>query len=383
VKILKCDILYPFNYLDAKQLESKQEIASMHLEQYMTWLHSLRMGFYNLFSRELAYSGDIVFELFYQDNIQFNKIVKAYNLKFTFFTLFTPKGFKWWRDIAIADLKSAILNNASRVELIKRIQLRIFIDKFSPDIIFLREPCQIDNNFWLPYKGKIKIITMIGCNISHPINWRLHISDLIFTITKEFNDFFILNGIKSHLIEYGFDCNLIKELEIGFKKYDVTFVGLLGTTDQLKKTQFLEFISSQCDFKWWGPKGDLINEFPGLLRTWQGIVAGKEMYQVYANSRIVLNDYVHSNGDNAVNLRFKEVMGSGSFLLTRHASNLFDLENLNIFKTFSDKEDCIHKIRYYLTNDDEREVCAFNGQQYVFENHNYSQIIHEIREKFK
>jgi spore maturation protein CgeB len=76
-------------------------------------------------------------------------------------------------------------------------------------------------------------------------------------------------------------------------------------------------------------------------------------------------------------------MGSGSFLLTRHASNLFELENLNIFKTFSDKEDCIHKIRYYLTNDDEREVCAFNGQQYVFENHNYSQIIHEIREKFK
>ena len=67
---------------------------------------------------------------------------------------------------------------------------------------------------------------------------------------------------------------------------NVTFVGLLGTTDQLKKTQFLEFISSKCDFKWWGPKGDLINEFPCLLKTWQGIVAGKEMCQIYAHSKI-------------------------------------------------------------------------------------------------
>lgn len=382
MKIIKCDILYPFNYLEAKQLESKQQIASMHLDQYMTWLHSLRMGFYNLFSRELSSIGDIVFELFYQDNIQFNKIVKAYNLKFAFFTLFTPKGFKWWRDITIAALKSAILNNGSRFELVKRIQLRIFIDKFSPDIIFLREPCQIDNNFWQPYKGNIKIITMIGCNILHPINWRLHNSDLLFTITREFNQFFKLNGVNSHLIEYGFDPKLCNELEMGVKKYDVTFVGLLGTTDQLKKTQFLESISCQCDFKWWGPKGDLINEFSGLLRAWQGIVAGKEMYQVYAHSKIVLNDYVHSNGDNAVNLRFKEVMGSGSFLLTRHALNLFELENLNIFKTFSGIEDCIHKIRHYLANDVEREVCALNGQKYVFENHNYSHIIQEIREKF-
>jgi len=382
VKILKCDILYPFNYLEAKQLESKQYIASMHLEQYMNWLHGLRMGFYNLFSRELGSIGDDVFELFYQDNIQFNKIVKTYNLKFAFFTLFTPKGFKWWRDITIADLKSTILNNGSRIKLKKRIQLRIFIDQFSPDIIFLREPCQIDNNFWLPYKGKIKIISMIGCNISHPINWRLHNSDLLFTITREFNDFFILNGVNSYLIEYGFDSNLIKELEIGVKKYDVTFVGLLGTTDQLKKTQFLEFISSKCDFKWWGPKGDLINEFPCLLKTWQGIVAGKEMYQVYAHSKIVLNDYVHSNGDNAVNLRFKEVMGSGSMLLTRIASNLIQYENLNIFKTFSGSDDCIEKITYYLSNEYEREVCALNGQQYVLKNHNYSKIIHEIRDKF-
>lgn len=382
MRILKCDILYPFDYLVSKQVEFKNEIDSMDLPEYMSWLDGLRMGFYNLFSRELSVTGDNVFELYYQDDIQFNKIVQTYGLKFNFLNLFTPNGFKWWRDTSIADIKFALLSKHKRIELTKKIQFRIFIEKISPDIIFLREPCQIDNNFWLPYKGHIKIATMIGCNISHPINWRLHNSDLVFTITKEFHEFFKLNGIKSHLFEYGFDSELLKDLEIGVKKYDVTFIGLLGTYDQLKKTQFLEFISTRCQFKWWGPHGSLIKQFPGLLSTWQGIVAGKEMYQVYAHTKIVLNDYVQSNGDNAVNLRFKEVMGSGSFLLTRHASNLIDFENLNLFRTFFDNEDCIRKINYYLSNQNEREACAFNGQQHVFNNHRYSQIIMGLRKHF-
>ena len=382
MRILKCDILYPFEYLNSKQLACKNEIAIMDLKQYNSWLHSLKMGFYNLFSRELSATGDDVFELYYQDDIQFYKIVQIYGLKFSFLNLFTPKGFKWWRDTRIADIKFALLSKHKRFELKKKIQLRIFIEKFSPDVIFLREPCQIDNNFWLPYNGKIKIVTMIGCNISHPINWRLHNSDLVFTITKEFNEFFKLNGIKSHLFEYGFDSELLKDLEIGVKKYDVTFVGLLGTNDQLKKTQFLEFISTNCQFKWWGPQGDMIKDFPGLLNSWQGLVAGKEMYQVYAYSKIVLNDYVQSNGDNAVNLRFKEVMGIGSFLLTRHASNLINLDKLNLFTTFSDNEDCIQKILYYLNNEYERETIALTGQKYVFDYHGYSKIIRDIRNHF-
>ncbi len=382
MRILKCDILYPFDYLVSKQIEFKNEIDSMDLPQYMFWLHGLRMGFYNLFSRELSAAGDDVFELYYQDDFQFNKIVQTYQLKFFFLNLLTPKGFKWWRENSIADIKLALFSKQKRFELTKKIQLRIFIEKFSPDIIFLREPCQIDNNFWLPYKGQIKIVTMIGCNISHPVNWRLHNSDLVFTITKEFNEFFKLNGINSNLFEYGFDSELLKDLDIGVKKYDVTFVGLLGTNDQFKKTQFLEYISTRCQFKWWGPHGEFINKFPGLLNTWQGIVAGKEMYQVYVHSKIVLNDYVQSNGDNAVNLRFKEVMGTGTFLLTRYASNLIDFENLNLFRTFYDNDDCISKINYYLSKENEREAIALSGQQFVFDNHGYSQIVREIRKHF-
>lgn len=354
----------------------------MDLHQYMNWLHSLRMGFYNLFSRELGTLGDDVFELYFQDNIQFNKIIKAYNLKYYFLNLFTPSGFNWWRENSIGDIKIGLFSRKKRFELRRKIQLRIFIEKLSPDIIFLREPCQIDNDFWKPYKGKIKIITMIGCDISHPINWRLHNSDVLFTITDEFNRFFNLNGVPSHLIEYGVDTKLLDELLVGPKKYNVTFVGLLGSKEQARKTAFLEYISNKCEFKWWGPKGDLIDDYPGLQKSWQGIVAGKEMYQVYLDSKIVLNDYVQTNGDAAVNLRLKEVIGVGTFLLTREAVNLSGYEKQGLLRTFSDNEDCIRKIEYYLTNEKEREDIAKNGKAYVCEKFDYSDIISEIRNKF-
>lgn len=382
MKILKCDILYPFDFLKEKQLKHSSEISRMDLDEYMIWLHGLRMGFNDLFSRELSKSGDKIFELYYQDEIQYEKIVKEFKLKISFIELFSSKGFKWWRDISIGELKASFFNLNIRRTIQKRIQLRKFIDSFSPDLIFLREPCQIDNLFWKPYKRKIKIITMIGCDISHPINWQLQTSDTVFTITEEFNNFFNLNGVESHLFDYGFDKQILNEIAFGVKKYDVTFIGLLGTTEQLNKTNLLEYVSTKCNFMWWGPKGDLIKNYPGLLKSWQGIVAGIEMYQVYADSKIVLNDYVKSNGQNAVNLRFKEVLGVGTFLLTRHAENLAELESTNIFKTFLDKGDCVDKINYYLQNESERELIAVNAKKYVHNKFDYTQIIHQIRTKF-
>ena len=81
MKILKCDILYPFDFLKEKQLKHSNEISKMNLDEYMSWLHSLRMGFNDLFSRELAKNGDQIFELYYQDEIQYQKIVEAFKLK--------------------------------------------------------------------------------------------------------------------------------------------------------------------------------------------------------------------------------------------------------------------------------------------------------------
>lgn len=379
--IIKFDIFYPPEYLKKKQSENIQAISKMNFDEYFHWLMNLKMGYYDLFQKYFKSKGWDAFDIYYQDDVLIEKLAEKYELKCSIKDFVTRRGFNYWRDISIDLLKRAIQRKKIRKELKKQIILRKFIEKINPDIIFLREPCQIDNLFWKPYKNKIFIATMIGCNIGHPINWMLHTSDMVFTNAREFTDFFNLNLVESYLIDYGFDTELPKELSFKEKKYDVSFVGLLGTKDQEKKTIMMEAIAEKFNFFWWGPKGELLNHYPNLLKRWQGIVAGREMYQVYADSKIVVNEYVHSNANKAINLRLKEAMGVGTCQITRFAENIKHIADSNAVVFFNDKDDCIDKISYYLKHDKEREQIGLNARNYINENYSNMKLLDFIREK--
>lgn len=378
MKFLKFDVLYPAEYLKDKQQENMESISKMDFDEYCEWLMGLRMGFNDLFSREAKKRNWSAIDFYFQDDFYVFKLAAKYKIRVSKTNILSPRSYKNWKDWPIDQLISAIKFGHSRRQLMKHIILRQFLEIYKPDIIFLREPCQIDNHFWKAYKDKIFIATLIGCNIGHPINWQLHMSDLVFTITREFLTFFRLNNVPAHFFEYGFDPLILEEVMHSEKKYDVTFVGLLGTPDQQQKTELLQYVSSRCAFKWWGPKGSMINDYPNLLRSWQGIVAGKEMFEVYASSKIVLNDYVHSNGDHAVNLRLTEVLGVGTFLLTRKAGNISQLEENNILKFYEDAEDCVKLIQYYLTHEIDREEIAANAREYTSLNYSYGPKLQRV-----
>ena len=378
MKLLKFDVLYPSEYLLQKQNENAAKIKAMDFDAYNEWLMGLRMGFYDLFSREAKKRNWEAMDFYFQDDFFVTKLAEKYNIRVSLKNIFSRKGFRSWKDKSSDQLIKSIRFDDHRNQLKKHIILRQFIEIYKPDTIFLREPCQVDNHFWKAYKGKIFIATLIGCNIGHPVNWQPHTSDMIFTITKEFVDFFRLNNMTTHFFEYGFDPLLLKEVKLNQKKYDVSFVGLLGTADQQKKTELLEYVASRCNLKWWGPKGAMMQLYPHLLQSWQGIVAGKEMFQVYASSRIVVNDYVHSNGDNAVNLRLTEVLGVGTFLLTRRAENITLLEENNILRFYDNPEDCVRKIEYYLSQEEEREEIAMRAKSYVNTKYNYIDKLHDF-----
>jgi spore maturation protein CgeB len=149
------------------------------------------------------------------------------------------------------------------------------------------------------------------------------------------------------------------------KDIAVSFVGLLGTNVQMHKTLLMESVAARHPFHWWGPKGPLLDSFPNLTKTWQGVVAGKEMYEVYQRSKIVVNDYVITANSDGVNMRLKEVMSTGSFLLTRFAENIRFLEEANALKTFTTEAECSQLIKHYLLHEEEREQIAATGYTYV------------------
>ena len=72
-------------------------------------------------------------------------------------------------------------------------------------------------------------------------------------------------------------------------------------------------------------------------------------------------------------------MGAGGFLLTNYqndfAMHFVDGED---YVSYSDREDMLNKIKYYLEHEDERKLIAENGCRKVREEHTYTQRLSEI-----
>jgi spore maturation protein CgeB len=142
----------------------------------------------------------------------------------------------------------------------------------------------------------------------------------------------------------------------------------------------MEFIAQHVDFKWWGIRGPEIDESSALYRTYQGPVAGIEMFRIYKQSKIVVNEYPEMAVSKNVNMRTMEVMNVGSFLLTRVASNIEWLEKAGALVTFNSPEDCLKKIKHYLADDAAREKIAAQGLRTALENFNYRDITRGVME---
>ena len=189
--------------------------------------------------------------------------------------------------------------------------------------------------------------------------------------------------MKSLLNTDGFDVRIIDELDTNnAKEFDTVFVGGLGRSHFGKRTELMSKISDTVNFKWWGYKNDELKS-ESLEKTYQGATSGLDMFNIYKKSAIVLNDYINSANGVAINQRIFEVLGVGSFMLTRRSENLGTLLPRDSYDTFTDDEDCIRKIHYYLKNAKEREEKAKIGQQFILEKFNYKKLISKLSDQLR
>ena len=362
MKILKFDILYPAAYFQQIQSRDQAIISDLSLQNYVQWIHEQQIAYGEVISHAFKQAGWEVVDFYNQDPLYRQKLQDETGIKPSFFQLLSSSKRRLFYHLSLQELVAAVTRKEIRKQILNDVLIQEAIAYYKPDVIFLREPAQVNNRLFKELKKKHLIVTLIGCNIAHPLNWSPLHSDLIYTIIPEYDAFFRINGIRSSLFEYG-----IAEQAYAQKAKDiaVSFVGLLGTNEQMQKTLLMESVAARHPFQWWGPKGPLLDSFPHLTKTWQGIVAGKEMYEVYQRSKIVVNDYVDTANSQAVNMRIKEVMGAGSFLLTRFAENIRLLEDANALKTFTTEAECSQLISHYLSHEEEREQIAATGYIYA------------------
>jgi hypothetical protein len=373
LRLLKFDSAHPLSYLASKQRLAADELDSLDYESYYRWLMAQRLGLSDHLTYFLNNAGWHAREFLPGDRVLARKLAASGEVSGRG-VLDRLKPFL--KQAVGMPLKDFLLLNWFRGWEKNRLECLIedYIETFRPDVLFIREPCHLDGRFFDRFRKKCVIAGFIACNTNHPVNWDAHRHDLLFTLTPEYADFFRVQGIETHILDYGVDDRTTREVADLPKIHDCTFVGYLGTPTQSRKTELMEAVARSINFKWWGVKGPELLKFPALERSWQGEVAGIDMLRIYKQTRVVLNDYVDMAAGRNVNMRTKEVMGVGSMLLTRRAANIGALESEEALATFEDAEECLAKIQHFLAHEAEREAIAAKGLQVALRDFNYRDI---------
>jgi hypothetical protein len=145
------------------------------------------------------------------------------------------------------------------------------------------------------------------------------------------------------------------------KDIDVSFMGLIGSYRDYRK-QYIDFLKSSN-----------INYSFSSDETRDSQISNQEYADILSRSKIGLN-FSYSVDRHQLKGRVFETMLSGAMLLESANDQIKELFNENTeFVAFTDKEDLLKKINYYLDHDSERENIAYNGRKKVLDCYNGQQ----------
>ena len=115
-----------------------------------------------------------------------------------------------------------------------------------------------------------------------------------------------------------------------------------------------------------------LDEHPLLKKYYKGVVDyHKQMPLVFAHSNINLNITLRSIRS-GIPLRVLDIMACGGFVITNSQPEITEFfEDGAEIVTFKSAEECLDKISYYLTHDEERLAIASAGQRKVQERFGY------------
>lgn len=152
------------------------------------------------------------------------------------------------------------------------------------------------------------------------------------------------------------------------KRYDITFVGQKYSP----RDEIIKYIKS--------------NHIPieTFGKGWGNYIPFEEIISIFSNSKINLNISASSLDPKIKQIkgRLFEVPMCGGFLLTDYVDNLenyFDIGKEIV--CYENEKDLIHKIKYYLKNEDERKKIAMKGYYASLERHTWDNRFRDIFKK--
>lgn len=148
----------------------------------------------------------------------------------------------------------------------------------------------------------------------------------------------------------------------------------------IQREEILNLISNEHEVKLYAPA-----QTPELIKVQNcgPVDYISQMPYVFKNSKINLNMTLRSI-HSGIPLRAMDIMGCGGFLLTNYQEDFLDFFEPDVdYVYYTDNEDLLNKIDYYLSHDAQREQIARNGHDKVLRGHTYDRRIGEILDRIK
>jgi len=291
------------------------------------------------------------------------------------------------------------------------------INSFSPEVLLIENLSFVSPDLLKNVRQQIKSVRLIIANHCAPFNSKVLDSikdvDFVFTCTPGLKSVIEDMGKKSYLVYHGFDTDMLTRINFnnGIPKNDFVFSGSLisGGDFHSQRIRLIERILEEniqiglyvnLENKFRIKAKQLIYLFSTFLKkmkienlfknfqllqhgkTWvdsysdtlikhkKSPLYGIDMFNLFLNSKIVLNFHIGVAGDYAGNMRMFEVTGVGSCLLTDNKKNMGDLFDAGSeVVVYENAEDCIAKVKWLLDHEDERKRIALAGQQKTLKYH--------------
>lgn len=303
------------------------------------------------------------------------------------------------------------------------------VKTFNPDILWIENLGIISFEWLNRIRNTVKNIKLVVGYHCAPFNKKvldtLQGIDLMITCTPGLKSEFEKLGKKAFLVYHGFDKDILPRISDKKEIFrnDFVFSGSLisGSNFHSQRIKLIEriikenikiglYVDLEKDYRIKAKQsifllGSFLNHmrmgnfvrnnklfergrnwvdnYSGALKGLrQKPVFGIDMYNLFRQSKVVLNYHIGVAGEYAGNMRMFEVTGVGSCLLTDNKKNmkdLFDTETEVV--VYDGEEDCIEKVKWLMEHDTEREKIALAGNRKTMNSHtveNRCRLIMEI-----
>lgn len=266
------------------------------------------------------------------------------------------------------------VNNTNAQDVVKH-----QIVRFKPKVLFMQDLSFFSPAEYAFIRRELGVKLIAGqCSCPMPPRDNVKQFDVLFTSFPHYVDQFRAMGVRTIFNKLAFESRIIDRLPTVERDLDIVFVGGVGWPSHWKAGMgMMENISNEFRnlVSFYGYGYDTLPASHPILRngSYKGQAWGMDMYKLFGRAKIVINRHGEVALHYANNMRMYEATGCGALLLTDLKSNLHTIFRCDSeAAVYSDSQDAIAKIYYYLENPSACKQVAMAGKNRTLSEHHYT-----------